>query len=255
MRSAGFPSSCGLLLGLERARPAERRRARSGHLRPSARPVHCPFLLGASRVFRFMIERIWIRNFRMLASNRLDLMPFAVLVGRNATGKSTLMSAIRFISNVLSQGVEAAVDLAIDTWERPEDKHLVLEATFAGAHEAPVPSWLLSDGTLRLMALSLLSFSEREDGAGVYLIEEPENGLHPQAIQSVYSALSTMTSMQVFVAAHSPVFLANTSLEDAPVFSRSDSGMAHVMRGPEVAEIKQWQERVFLADVFATGVL
>ena len=61
-----------------------------------------------------MIERIWAKNFRMLAHNRVDLMPFAVLVGRNATGKSTLMAAIRFVSNSLSLGVQAAVDIAID---------------------------------------------------------------------------------------------------------------------------------------------
>ncbi|MSR27236.1 MAG: hypothetical protein EXS06_09515 [Planctomycetaceae bacterium] len=61
-----------------------------------------------------MIERIWVKNFRLLAHNRVDLMPFAVLVGRNATGKSTLMAAIRFVSNSLSLGVQAAVDISID---------------------------------------------------------------------------------------------------------------------------------------------
>jgi len=410
-----------------------------------------------------MIERIWVKNFRMLAHNRVDLMPFAVLVGRNATGKSTLMAAIRFISNALSLGVQTAVDLAIDnagagltdlcfdpsqplqfaievscdkgryryeleigkgpswkpsvsrenlfrlpethqtqsfqrslfgddddlaevihnqaprnqrwrrivgktaegkdyfqdektdwnntfrfgpdrpalgslpedsdrfpgaiavrdllregvilveldshalrmpsaprserylvrdgsnlaaaaaalesknpdafrqwvehvsdaieglvgisTWERPEDKHLVLQATFAGSHDAPVPSWLLSDGTLRLMALSFLSFSDREEQAGVYLIEEPENGLHPLAIQSVFAALSTMSMMQVFVATHSPIFLANTSLDQALVFSRTDRGTARVQRGREVAELRDWQSHVALTDVFSTGVL
>ena len=409
-----------------------------------------------------MIERIWVKNFRMLAHNRVDLMPFAVLVGRNATGKSTLMAAIRFVSNSLSLGVQTAVDIAIDhagagladlcfdpcsplqfalevrlfhglyryeleigrdtggagfvsrenlfrlpdaphlrqfqpslfgdedldelvhneaprsqrwrriagktaegkdyfkdektdwnntfrfgpnrpalgslpedidrfpgaiavrnllregivlveldshalrmpspprseqylvrdgsnlaaaaaaleredagayrqwvshvsdaieglanitTWERPEDKHLVLRATFTGEHAEAVPSWLLSDGTLRLMALSLLADSEREDRSGVYLIEEPENGLHPLAIQSVFAALSSMRTMQVFVATHSPVFLANTALDQALVFSRSDHGTARVLRGREVAELKEWQEQVQLADVFSTGVL
>lgn len=45
-----------------------------------------------------MIRRIWIKNFRMLANNRVDVAPFDVLVGRNASGKSTRMSALRFIS-------------------------------------------------------------------------------------------------------------------------------------------------------------
>ena len=61
-----------------------------------------------------MIQRVWVSNFRMLAANRVDLGPFAVLVGRNASGKSTLMWALRFVSAVLSEGVEKAVDVALD---------------------------------------------------------------------------------------------------------------------------------------------
>lgn len=406
-----------------------------------------------------MIERIWVKNFRMLARNRVDLGRFVVLVGRNASGKSTLMSALRFVSHVLADGVERAVDVAldgsgagfrdlcfredqplsvavalklphglyrfeleigpdasgapvvarenlfrladepsestaqqslfddeigevvhhvapkgwrkivgktaegkdyfrdektdwnnqfrfgptrsalgniledtdrfpgaiavrdllrdgvmmveldshmlrmpspprsptrllrdgsnlavaahalalrdkvafdqwvqhvgdavtglhaIDTWERPEDKHMVLRAYFRGTHSEPVPSWLLSDGTLRLLALALLAYAETESQRGVYLVEEPENGLHPLAIQSVYDALSQMQTMQVFVATHSPVFLAHTGLDQALVFQRSERGTSHVMRGVEVAALQSWRERVQLADVFATGVL
>ena len=409
-----------------------------------------------------MIERLWVKNFRMLESNRVDLAPFAVLVGRNASGKSTLMSAMRFVSHVLSDGVESAVHAAldgsgasfpdlcfradrpieialsvrvgaaryryeleisapdadgppvvgrenlfrapdsegtaghqvslfgddeelgpvvhamaprhwrkivsktaegkdyfqdegtswnntfrfgpgrsalgnipedpdrfpgaigvrnllrdgimmveldshrlrlpspprsplrllrdgsnlaaaaralasrdrvafdqwvrhvgdaveglveIDTWERPEDKHVVLRGKFRGAHPEPVPSWLLSDGTLRLLALSLLAYAEGEDQQGLYLVEEPENGLHPLAIESVFQALSSMRTTQVFVATHSPVFLASTEMGQALVFRRTAEGATHVQRGDEVAALRKWHSQVRLADAFATGVL
>jgi len=39
------------------------------------------------------------------------------------------------------------------------------------------PSWVVSDGTLRLLALTLLAYAP--DVHGIYLIEEPENGIHP----------------------------------------------------------------------------
>ncbi len=144
---------------------------------------------------------------------------------------------------------------AIDTWERPEDRNVVLRATFAGEHAAPVPSWLLSDGTLRLMALSLLAYAEEPNKGGLLLIEEPENGLHPLAIQSVFDALSSMTVSQVFVATHSPVFLASVELAQALVFQRTEKGTARILRGSEVAELSKWRSTVQLADVFATGVL
>ena len=44
----------------------------------------------------------------------------------------------------------------IDVIERPEDRHLYLTVHYSNL-EHPVPSWLLSDGTLRLFALTLLA--------------------------------------------------------------------------------------------------
>ena len=153
----------------------------------------------------------------------------------------------------VGDAVEGLVE--IDTWERPEDKHVVLRGTFRGAHPEPVPSWLLSDGTLRLLALSLLAYAEGEDQQALYLVEEPENGLHPLAIQSVFQALSSMRTTQVFVATHSPVFLASTDMSQALVFRRTAEGATHVQRGDEVAALRQWHSEVRLADAFATGVL
>jgi predicted ATPase len=158
----------------------------------------------------------------------------------------------QWVSHVRSavEGLEA-----IRLWERPEDKKLVLMAAFGGNHAEPVPSWLLSDGTLRLLALSLLSYGALEP-AGVALIEEPENGLHPLAMQAVYGALSQPPEGgQVLVATHSPVFLAQVSLEQALVFRRKPDGSALVRRGTEVPELRAWKSGASIADVFATGVL
>lgn len=144
---------------------------------------------------------------------------------------------------------------AIDVWERPEDKKLVLRAHFAGSHDDAVPSWLLSDGTLRLLALSLLSYAGVEP-AGVALIEEPENGLHPLAMQAVYDGLSQPAEgSQVLVATHSPVILAYVSLPQTLVFRRMSDGSAQIRRGTEVPELCGWKSTASLADVLATGVL
>jgi predicted ATPase len=158
----------------------------------------------------------------------------------------------QWVAHVAS-AVSGLVD--IDIWIRPEDKKRVLRATFTGLHSEPVPSWLLSDGTLRLMVLTLLAYSETKQKPQILLIEEPENGLHPLAIQSVFEALSSMTSSQVFVATHSPVFLASVELERALVFQRTSNGTARILRGKEVAELSNWRSTVQLTDVFATGVL
>lgn len=140
--------------------------------------------------------------------------------------------------------------------EREEDRHLILEAVFRGQHHEAVPSWLLSDGTLRVMALTLLSYAATEDDLDTYLIEEPENGLHPLAIQVVYETLSKPPlNAQVLSATHSPIFLAQTDLEHALVFRRAPGGYAIVRRAPEIPELQAWAGRVNLSDLFVTGVL
>lgn len=144
----------------------------------------------------------------------------------------------------------------VDVREREEDRFLVLETRFEGRHTEPVPSWMLSDGTLRLMALTLLSYAATENDWNVYLVEEPENGLHPLAIQAVYEALSRPASQtQVLCATHSPIFLAHAALEETLVFRRAKDGTAIVRRGSEIPDLQDWSGRVNLPDLFVTGVL
>ena len=59
--------------------------------------------------------------------------------------------------------------LDIATFERPEDKHCYMIYEYADG--VKVPSWLVSDGTLRLTALTLPAYLV--DLQGIYLIEEP----------------------------------------------------------------------------------
>ena len=49
-------------------------------------------------------------NFRMLPANRVALGRFHVLVGQNATGKSTFISAVQLVSDVIRLGAKRAVE-------------------------------------------------------------------------------------------------------------------------------------------------
>lgn len=144
----------------------------------------------------------------------------------------------------------------IEIHERPEDRHLVLRAHFEGMHGEPVPSWLLSDGTLRLMALTLLSYATPHQKNEIYLIEEPENGLHPLAIQAAHEALADpVKGTQILCATHSPVFLAQVSLDEVIVFKRTVEGCSLVRHGVEVPELSSRQGKRNVADLLVTGVL
>ncbi len=139
---------------------------------------------------------------------------------------------VKHIANAV-EGLES-----VEVREREEDRFLVLQARFRGQHLEPVPSWMLSDGTLRLMALTLLSYAATEEDVDIYLIEEPENGLHPLAIQIAYESLAAPpASSQILCATHSPIFLAQATLDQTLVFRRSKAGDSIVRRGPEIPEL------------------
>ncbi|MBI5017940.1 MAG: AAA family ATPase [Deltaproteobacteria bacterium] len=115
----------------------------------------------------------------------------------------------------------------IDTVERPEDRHRYLRIRYRTGLDAP--SWVVSDGTLRLLALTLIAYID-EPGR-IYLIEEPENGIHPQAVETVFQSLSSTYDSQVLCASHSPVFLTLADPAQILCLARDKEGATDVVRG------------------------
>ena len=69
--------------------------------------------------------------------------------------------------------------------DRPDDRHKYFMLNYDNGLE--VPSWKASDGTLRFMALTLLA--NLPQAYGLYMVEEPENGIHPGAIEELVNSL------------------------------------------------------------------
>lgn len=139
----------------------------------------------------------------------------------------------------------------IDTVERPEDRHRYLVLEYETGLR--VPSWLVSDGTLRMMALTILAYLPGVQG--IYLIEEPENGIHPRAIEAVFQSLSSVYGAQVLLATHSPVILSLTEPEQLLCFARTPAGETDVIPGDEHPRLADWRGEVSLSTLYAGGVL
>jgi len=135
--------------------------------------------------------------------------------------------------------------------ERPEDRFLYVSIRYQNGID--IPSWLLSDGTLRLLALTLIPYLPVKNK--VFLIEAPENGLHPTAIETVIQSLSSSYENVIFVATHSPIVLRLASPEDILCFSKTESGTIDVIRGDQHPRLKDWKKDIDLATLHAAGVL
>ena len=135
--------------------------------------------------------------------------------------------------------------------ERGEDKHrFLMLKTHTGLE---VPSWVASDGTVRFLALTIIPFLP--DAKGVFLIEEPENGIHPRAIDLVLQSLTSVYDGQVLIATHSPLVVSLVKPADILCFTKADDGATVITRGSDHPYLKQWKREISLGDLFASGVL
>lgn len=139
----------------------------------------------------------------------------------------------------------------IKTIERPEDRHRYLVLQYTDGLE--VPSWMASDGTLRMLALTLPAYLE--DFRGIYLIEEPENGIHPRAIETMTQSLSSVYNAQVLMATHSPVVLSTVEAEQVLCFAKTPEEATDIVRGSEHPALQAWKQETTLGTLFAAGVL
>jgi len=139
----------------------------------------------------------------------------------------------------------------IEIVERPEDKHKYILVHYQNGGK--IPSWLVSDGTLRLFALTILAYLPNLQG--VFLIEEPENGIHPKAIETVYQSLSSVYSAQILLASHSPIILSMVKPHDVLCFAKTREGITDIVNGSEHPKLKNWKGAINLSDLFAGGIL
>ena len=106
-----------------------------------------------------MIRRLQALNFRCLRYVDVELGRFHILVGPNASGKSTLFDAIVFLGELVSKGLEAAVECRTSNfqdlvWGRPPDGlgfELAVEFRHTGQAKGAVA------GREKLWSLSLRS--------------------------------------------------------------------------------------------------
>ena len=140
---------------------------------------------------------------------------------------------------------------SVRTVERADDRHRYLVLVYRGGLE--VPSWMASDGTLRLLALTLPAYLE--DFRGIYLIEEPENGIHPRAVETMHQSLSSVYDAQILLATHSPVILSVVKPEDVLCFAKTTEGATDIVSGDKHPKLRDWRGEENLGVLFAGGVL
>jgi predicted ATPase len=119
--------------------------------------------------------------------------------------------------------------------------------TVYGAHQ-------LSDGTLRLMALLTLLLQPMEFLPNTILIDEPELGLHPHALETVLSVMRSIGGeKQIIIATQSVSIVDRLEPEDIIVAQRHGSETQFTRL--DATRLESWLEEYSLGELWEKNVL
>jgi predicted ATPase len=118
---------------------------------------------------------------------------------------------------------------------------------------APVPATRLSDGTIRFLALLALLLSPTPPP--LICIEEPELGLHPDALKLLADLiLEASTRTQLVVSTHSDA-LVSAFTEEAESVLVCEYLNGTVLRRLESSKLRFWMEKYRLGEIWRIGEL
>ena len=112
----------------------------------------------------------------------------------------------------------------------------------------------LSDGTLRAICLVTLLLQPEDELPGLIVIDEPELGLHPYALNVIASLMKKASNhTQLLVSTQSSAFLDNFSPEDIVVVDRNDKESTFRRLGAD--ELDSWLEEYSLGEIWEKNVI
>ena len=135
---------------------------------------------------------------------------------------------------------------------RMNERNIILNWREVGRDD-PFGPHQLSDGTLRVMALATLLLQPVDEMPAVIVIDEPELGLHPYAIDVLAALLEKASShCQILVSTQSAALVDRVDPSDVVVVERVDA--ASTFRRLEPEKLEQWLEDYSLGELWEKNV-
>jgi predicted ATPase len=114
----------------------------------------------------------------------------------------------------------------------------------------------IADGALRFMALATLLLQPPDRLPKIIIIDEPELGLHPQAIDLLGSMiLKVGEHTQIIVATQSPRLLDSFKCENIVVVERDNDNNCSVFKKLDESNLEQWLDEYSLSQLWDKNIL
>lgn len=117
-----------------------------------------------------------------------------------------------------------------------------------------VPGWLLSTGTMRLVAL--LALLRHPTPPPLIVIEEIENGLDPRTVHLIIDEIRDAVQSgktQIIMTTHSPYLLNLLPIQTIVLVEREEDGKPVFWRPSDEEEVKEWGKKFAPGELYTTG--
>ncbi len=190
-----------------------------------------------------------------LSADRVKLAPNASNLGHYLLDLYKLdINAFNGLVETLQYVLPYAKDLQVQATSPAElERRIYLKMT-EGSFQ--VPGWLLSTGTLRVVAI--LALLRHPFPPPLIIIEELENGLDPRTInllvEEIRQAIESGKT-QVIITTHSPYLLDLLHLSQIVIVERSEQGEPMFSRPADKPALEQWSKQFTPGQLYTMGQL
>ncbi len=120
--------------------------------------------------------------------------------------------------------------------------------------DTPIPAARMSDGTLRFVAMLAVLLSP--EPPPLVCIEEPELGLHPDAVALMGDVLEEASErMQLVVTTHSDALVSELTNRPSAIVACERPGAGTMLRRLDPEHVAHWLDEYALGDIWRMGAL
>ena len=113
-----------------------------------------------------------------------------------------------------------------------------------------------SDGSIRFIALATLLLQPEKTMPAMIIIDEPELGLHPYAIEQLIQMIKDASvHSQVIIATQSPQLIDGFPLEEILVLEQDDTTKSTVAHKLDPDQLKEWIEEYTVSELWRKNVI
>lgn len=192
----------------------------------------------------------YIGDNKFLRNNAGNLAAFLYGIKHQTGGESYYERIVRYIQQVMPQFGDFIMEPSVTDsnyisldW-REKDSDVVFNVN------------QISDGTLRFMALATLLLQPPKSMPSLIVIDEPELGLHPAAIDILAGMIKKASAVaQVVIATQSPDLLDKFSADNVVVIERDEINRTSVFRKLSGKDLKEWEKEYTTSELWDKNVI